>query len=246
MKISNLILGLFLAGLALFLTVSIASSKVHADSSDITLSGKPQTHTYEAFALKHIDIEGPIKVMLSAGIPQMSVSADQAILDELKDRDPGQETVSIKLPNNLRNVGEIILTVQTPTLESITLTGEAQVQATDSLPYSTNVINLNGSGSANLLYKGATRLDVHASGGTKVTLAGYANTLSAELSGGNSIEAGSLLAQVVDVKGSGSTHATVAADSLLTFSGSGSSHLEYYGSPKVNFSGAGSSSMKAL
>ena len=247
MKISNIILAVLIGGLALSMVVDIATSKMDGVNIEgVALSGKKATRTYETLALKHLNVEGPIKVILSAGIPQLSIEADENLLDQLADGDEDPETLSISLPSNMQNVGEIIAYLSTPTLETISLSGSGSIETPDTLPYLHNTITLNGNAHANLSYSGAEFLRIAGSGGTSASLSGTTEKLVAGLSGGNEIKAGELIAKVVEINGSGSTNARVHADSILNFSASGSSTLQYTGTPKVSFSSSGSGRMEAI
>ncbi len=247
MKISNIILAVLIGGLALSMVVDIATSKKDGiDIEGVTLSGKQATRNYEALALKHLNIEGPIKVILSAGIPKLSIEADEGLFEELEDKNSDPETLSIELPYNVENSGEIIAYLSTPNLETISLTGSGSIESTGALPYDRSIITLNGSASAKLEYLDAGLVSVNGSGGTNALLSGKTEKLIAGLSGGNEIVAGELLAKVVEINGSGSTTARVHADSILNFSASGSSTLQYTGTPKVSFSSSGSGRLEAI
>lgn len=248
MKISNIILAVLIGGFALSMVVDIATSKKDGVNIEgVILSGKRATRTYDAMALKHLNIEGPMLVILSAGIPSLKIEADEGLLDELADKDADPETLSIELPQNTSGVGQINVFLSTPTLETISISGSGRVESIDTdLPYASNTIRLSGSAGAMLTYSNVDFLRVVGSGGTAANFKGTANRFEAELSGGNSIEAGELIAQVIDISGSGRTNARVHADSLLTFSASGSSSLKYTGSPKVNFSSAGSGTLESI
>ena len=247
MKISNIILAVLIGGLALSMVVDIATSKKDgANVEGVTLTGKRATRTYDALALKHLNIEGPIKVILTAGLPKLSIEADEGLLDELQDKDEDPVTLSIELPQNTNDVGEIIAYLSTPTLETITLSGNGRIASPEALPFEENTITLNGSANAQLDYLNAAFLKVNGSGGTNANLSGRTARFEAELSGGNEIDAADLIAQVVEISGSGSTNASIHADSILNFSASGSSSLKYSGNPKVNFSSSGSGSLKAI
>jgi hypothetical protein len=247
MKTSNIILAVLIGGLALSMMVDIATSKKEGSEiiEGVALTGKRVSRTYETLALKHLNIEGPIKVILSAGIPQLSIEADEGLLDQLSDKDDDPETLSIELPQNTYNAGEITAYLSTPTLETISLTN-GSIESPDALPYLNNTITLSGSASASMKYGSADLVQIKGSGGTKARLTGTTKKLVAGLSGGNEIIAGQLIAQVVEIMGSGSTTARVHADSILNISASGSSTLQYTGSPKVSFSSSGSARLEAI
>jgi len=247
MKISNIILTTLIGVLALSMVVEVASSKRDGVNVEgVTLSGKRATRTYDAIALKHLNIEGPINVILTAGIPKLSIEADERLLDELTDKDKDPQTLSLVLPQNTKNVGEITAYLSTPTLETISFSGGGSISSPEALPYASNTITLNGSASAEMKYLNADFIRIAGSGGTNATLSGKTQKLVAGLSGGNEIVAGDLIAKVVDINGSGSTNARVHADSLLNFAASGSSSLQYSGTPKVSFSSSGSGSLESL
>jgi len=247
MKISNIILAVLIGGLGLSMVVDIATSKKDGVAVEgVTLSGKRATRTYDAIALKHLNIKGPIQVILSAGIPNLSIEADEGLLEELADKDVDPETLTIELPTNTNGVGEIIVSLSTPTLETISMRGSGSITSPEPLPYASNTITLAGNPFVDLNYSNSTLLKYSGSGGTNAKFRGRVKRFEANMSGGNEIKAGELIAQVVDISGSGSTEAIVHADSLLSFSASGSSSLKYTGNPKVNFSSAGSGKLESI
>ncbi|MFK8056525.1 MAG: DUF2807 domain-containing protein [Saprospiraceae bacterium] len=247
MKISNIILAVLIGGLGLSMIVDIATSQKDGVAIEgVTLSGKRATRSYDAIALKHLNIEGPIKVILSAGIPKLTIEADEGLLDELMDKDTDPERLSIELPHNTNGTGGVTVSLSTPTLETITLSGSGSIVSTESLPYKSNVIRFEGSPSADLTYSDADLIKFSGSGGTNATLKGKTKRFEAAMSGGNEIIADELFAQVVDISGSGSTEALVHADSILNFSAAGSSSLRYTGTPKVSFSSSGSGRLEAI
>lgn len=247
MKASNLILLGLLAFAAASVAFGVVTSKVGV-AGPVELTGERITRDLDANPLRHLDLEGPMRVILTAGIPKLSIEGDRAVVAALEDTDPDPARLKLDLPDGLRLPAgeEIVARIQTPTLETIDLSGSVRVETPAALPFARNAWDVSGNTRLELSYADAASLEFDGSGSTNVRLAGRARFVDAEFSGSAGLEAGELQARVVSIDASGSSTSTVRVDSVLRFAGSGSNVVEYYGSPRVESSNSGSGGVRAL
>ena len=247
MKKSSLILVCFAAFVTLSMVAQIAASRKFDVASALSLSGKISERTYEALPIKHLDIRGPIQVILTAGLPSTMIKADEAILDKLVDADPDPERLLLELPSEFSYEGhEIIANISMPALETISLSNTSSFKSSAPLTFKNNRISSTGYCDIDLEYEDAEKIHISGSGSSNVKLGGRAANLIIEMTGASEIDATNMLAGVCEVNGSGATSAAVYADSLLRISMSGSATVKYSGNAKVEFSSAGSASLQVL
>lgn len=250
MRTSNLILTVLAALLAIAVIVSVtaAARGGSAGTADVALAGVRAERSYDAVPLRHLRVAGPIRVILSAGVPDVRVEADEALLDHLADADPAADVLAIEVPRGVRLASgeEVVAHVTTPTLERLSLSGTASVTSPAALPFASNRVETSGSCRVDLRYADAESVELAASGSAEVELRGLARALTAEFSGSGDLDAGELVASVVRVRSSGSASSVVHADSLLAVESSGSGEVRYRGNPRVAFDNSGSGSLRAL
>ncbi len=243
MQTSNIIITLLIAGIGISTIVDVASFGSTTLPADLELTGTMGERTYNALPIKHLNVEGPIRVILTAGLPSHRVTADEGLLDRLADHDDDPESLSLVLPKGANETGDITAYISTPDLETLSLEGTASASSASALPWKKNRLGISGSGSIDFEYSSADNLEMYGSGSTNATLKGRAQHISINVSGSNEVDAEHLLAQVATVKGSGSNNVTVNADSILTAALSGSGQVRYTGGPVVNFNSSGSAKL---
>jgi len=245
MKISNVILTVLASVVALAMVVEISLARSASQSIDVELTGQRAERTYEALPFKHLDVEGPIRVILTAGLPSHRIEADAALLDLLIDKDDDPDRLHLELEQG--DYGdEIVAYISSPNIESIELNGSGSVESPEPLPFRQTVLRFSGNPRANLNFTDAGTLSVDGSGGTNITLAGRTDSLIASFAGGNDLQALNLQANFVSYSASGGNSASVNAERVLDVRGAGSTNIEYTGSPRVSQSISGSGSVKAL
>lgn len=249
MRTSNLILAVLAAVIATGIIVNVFASVPEGSAgADLTLAGIRAERDYDALPLRHLRVSGPISVILSAGVPDVRIEADEALLDHLGDADPDPDVLALRLPRGTRLPpgDRIVAHVSTPTLERISLSGSAGVSSPAALSFARVALNTSGNCSADLHFSGAQALEVASSGSADIGLRGTAHALSAGFSGAGDLDAGRLAAQVVRINSSGNANSVVHADSLLVVASSGSGTVGYYGQPRVDFKNSGSGRVRAL
>lgn len=247
MKKSTLILVSFAVLVTISVVAQIAATKGYTSSDSLMLSGKISERTYEALPIKHLDIRGPIKVILTAGLPSRTITADESILDKLVDSDPDPERLLLELPSDVSYEGiDIIATISIPDLETISLTNSAGFESSAPLTFKNNRISSTGYSDIKLDYLDAENIHISSGGSTNIKLSGKSAALTLDMSGSAAVDASSMIVQVCEVNGSGSTTVSVHADSLLNISTSGSSEVSYSGAAKINYNSGGSGSLRVL
>ena len=244
MKTSNLILLALAAFFSLSMIYDVATAKVELPAN-VELTGRTATRTYDGLPLKHLNIEGQIKVILTAGIPNVEVTADEGWFETLVDQDDDPERLSLVLPKGAKAQG-IVARVSSPVLERVTLSGSPRLESPEPLPYSD--FELRGAGSINsdLRFSNAERIEFQGSGGGTATFSGTTARFEASTSGGITVEATDLQAQDVVVNASGGNTFKVRAEQSIQAQGSGSTTVRYLGSPRVSSSGSGNMSVEAM
>lgn len=165
----------------------------------------------------------------------------------------------------LRNTKPIEITISTPTIEEIDVSGSGNVFAAElsseafdiSISGSGDVTlerleseqveaSISGSGNLNVAELAAETVDMSVSGSGDVSLAGRTNKADLQVGGSGSIDTDDLAANVAEVSVSGSGTVATWAKETLDVSVSGSGHVTYYGSPQVDQSVSGSGKVTNL
>lgn len=248
MKTSTAILLAGFTAAALFLVAQIAGAR----SGLVTareLTGERVTRTYDLPPLRHLDLEGPIRLILTAGMPSVTVEGDRAQLAELEDEDevPDQLTFRIPRSSGLFREGETVtVRVSSPDLREVALSGRGEVQSAAPLDYRSLSLRLSGGTTVDLAFVEIDSLRVSGSGSLAGALRGQGHYLDLDGSGSVDLDASGFRAAVGDLDFSGSSRARVHVDSLLRVDGSGSTTVEYAGDAEVESSMSGSSKVRRV
>lgn len=244
MKTSNLLLVGAFAALCIFVVAHVALAKGSV-TAGLELSGTRGTKTFDLPALRHLDFEGPVRLILTAGMPSVTIEADEALLPELVDRDADADRLTIRVPRgagDMRETDMIVARVSSPDLRTVAMGGRNSISSAAPLDYRSLALDLSGSTEMDLAFVRIDSLRVEGSGSLDGQLAGRAVYFWVSGSGSSNVDASRLQAEVADVNISGSGTVGLHADSLLRVEGSGSSQVTYSGNARVDsrFSGSGS------
>ncbi len=248
MKTSNLLLISGFAAAVVFLTFHIASARQSIQPA-VELSGTRGTKTYDLPALQHLDFEGPVRLILTSGLPSVTIEADEALMPELVDRDSEDDRLTIRVPRtggDYRESDMIVARVSSPSLRTVAMSGRNSISSSAPLDYRSLSLNLSGGTQMDLAFVRIDSLRVEGSGSMGGQVRGVANHLMIEGSGSADLDASGLVAKVAGVEISGSGKFRVHADSLLSVKGSGSSEVEYSGNARVSSSVSGSGSVRMV
>ena len=248
MKTSN---ALLLAGfllVATFLVVHIARAKGKA-LAPLELSGERVTKTYDLPALKHLDLEGPIRLILTAGLPSVTIEADAAQMEHLTDQDDVPDKLTLRLPRGNGDVTDaemIVARVSSPALRRVQMSGRNELQFSAPLDYGYLDLDLSGGTVVDLAFTRVDSLYVDGSGSLRGMLRGAGGLVEISGSGSTDLDASELRARQASVSVSGSATVRIHADSTLDVRGSGSTNVRYSGQPRLTTKVSGSSSVEAV
>ena len=248
MKTSNALLLAGFALAALFLVVHIAGARGGLVTPR-ELTGERVTRAYDLPALRHLDLEGPIRLILTAGLPSVTVEGDRAQLAELEDADDVADKLTLTIPRSsgaYREAEMVTVRVSSPSLREVELSGRGDVQSAAPLDYGALSLKLSGGTTVDLAFVAIDSLRVAGSGSIGGMLRGEGRYLDLDGSGSVDLDASGLRVRVADLDFSGSSHARVHVDSLLRVDGSGSTTVEYAGDAEVESSMSGSSKVRRV
>ncbi len=247
MKTSNLLLLLAFAGVATFSISQVIVAKTKLVPA-VELTGERVTRTFDLPALKHLDFEGPIRLILTAGMPSVTLEGDAALVADLADLDDAPDRLTLHVPRAKGTTGERQVTarISSPDLRSVSMGGENVVSATAPLDYRSLRLRLSGGTEVDLAFVAIDSLRVEGSGSVTGKLSGRAGYLFIEGSGRSDVDATDLVSKTAGVQISGSGDIRLHADSLLDVKGSGSVNVRYTGTPHVTSSVSGAGSVESM
>ena len=248
MKTSN---ALLLAGAALAALLFVAHIARAKSGPTVApeLTGERVTKTYDLPALKHLDLEGPIRLILTAGLPSVTVEADASQIALLDDRDDVPDKLTLRLPRgrgDLREADMVVARVSSPALRRVEMSGRSELEGSAPLDYGYLDLDLSGGTVVDLAFTQIDSLYVDASGSLRGVLRGAGGLVEFRGSGSSDLDASGLRARQAVVSVSGSSAVRVHADSTLEVRGSGSTDVEYSGQPRLTTKLSGSSSVEAV
>ncbi|MBA3971267.1 MAG: DUF2807 domain-containing protein [Bacteroidetes bacterium] len=148
----------------------------------------------------------------------------------------------ISSEGNIKTDEDIIIQVSVKSLNSIDVSGAAEVKSENQIVCDKITIRSNGAGDVKIDLK-ATDILTDISGAGDVTIKGTSQSLNATVSGAGDLKASDLETAKAKVKVSGAGGAKVSASQSLDAEVSGAGSIIYKGNPierNVNISGAGS------
>ncbi len=163
---------------------------------------------------------GMFRIEWRPGAPSLSITTDENLLRHIESRVEGN-TLYLESHDQLSPTHHLQVTIRSPKLTGVSASGATRLDAAD----------LN-----------VPKFFLQTSGASKITLAGTADELLAEMSGATKLDAADLHTKNADITGSGASKAQVYATETLRVTISGAGKVTYYGHPKVerHISGAGS------
>jgi len=189
-------------------------------------NGHVKEETRDVMDFQKIDAGGAFSIRVYVGSPtSLKISAEENLLSYIRTNVKGN-TLEIDTRKSISPRKEILITITTPDLRSVDVSGANNVV----------VEGINGDS-----------FNVELSGAGNIKLKGEVEKMRAGISGAGSIDARYLKAQDVHVSVSGAASAEVYATKFLEASVSGVGSINYYGNPestKTNVSGVGSISRK--
>lgn len=192
--------------------------------SSIKGSGNVKSETRDVSGFKAIEAGNAIVIQVAAGKDfAVKVEADDNLLPLIKTEVSGGE-LKIFTEGKISTRNEIRVRVSMPELDGISLSGASYGIVSG--------VNSNS-------------LDLGASGASKITIEGRAQTIQAEASGASTIDAANLQTENANVEASGASNINVNTLNNLTAEASGASTIVYTGEPEnIIEKSSGASSVK--
>jgi hypothetical protein len=183
--------------------------------------GAVKSETRQSAAFSHLDVSNGIRVAVRIGPAEPLVVRAQENLLPLIATEVLGDTLRIHSTHSYTTSETIEITIVTPTLNGITMSGGSHGQI-DGLA--------------------VDRFDADLSGGAVVSAAGTASSVSLGVSGGSRAEFADLATKTVRVDLSGGSNATIRASEQVNGSASGGAHATVLGKATISVSTTGGSS----
>lgn len=226
MKKFGLIAFIFAIGVGVVFAniVSFGRFSVKSIFSGVQGSGVSKTENREVAGFKSIKAGGAFQVeVVSQKDFDVEIEADDNLLPFIKTEVSG-DTLKIYTEGKISTRSRINVRVMMPDVEQLDASGASNF----------NVSNVKGE-----------KVNLEASGASKITINGEVRDLDVDLSGASKVEAESLRAENVRIDASGASKAAVFASNELNADASGASKITYAGDPKeVESKNSGASTVK--
>lgn len=203
--------------------------------------GNLKTETRNVAGFHKIDLEMSGNVVFTTGDFQVSVEAEENLLQYIKTENQNG-TLRIYSDKNISTSKDLIFKVSAPSLDGLSLAGSGSMEVKSPLESDKMDISLGGSGEISVPQATFNSLECEIGGSGNVKLGGKANSARVSLSGSGDVQAKDMEINELraGIAGSGSVSANVTQVLKADISGSG--EVVYSGSPAVesNISGSGS------
>jgi len=220
-------------------TTKIIGTAIIASVFAFTVNAQ-QVRTLENFS--SIKVGDSFNVSISQSDKNtLSIDAPEDIQNQIK-TEVTNGILKIESIGNIKSNSTISILVGIQSLESLDITGAADIKSSNQLQCNKLKIESSGAGDINLDIK-ATEISTQISGAGDVTLKGSTTVLLAKVSGAGDLKASNLEADNVTATVSGAGDAKVNAKQQLNANVSGAGSIIYKGNPtdrNIDISGAGS------
>jgi len=214
-------------------------------------SGQVTAEQRDVGAFDGVSLAGDFKVTVrQAAGNHVELKTDANLLPYIETRivDKGHgRTLEIgtKRGYNLHPTGTPQITLDMPTLRSISISGSGDIKV-GAIKGGDVSASISGSGDLNFEQLEADSLGLSVSGSGDVKAAGHAGQFKISVSGSGDIKAPDFAADDVKISIAGSGDALVRANKTLHVSVAGEGDVSYHGAPVVSTSIAGSGRVKKL
>lgn len=171
----------------------------------------------------------------------LKVDAEESVQAQIKS-EVKDGILHISTDGNIKTDKPMVLNIGIKTLNSLDISGSAEVKSDNQLNTDKLLVESSGAGDVNLDVK-ATEIKTKISGAGDVSLKGSVQMLEASISGAGELKSSSLETDKAKVKVSGAGSAKVNVKQSIDADVSGAGDIIYKGNPaerNVNISGAGS------
>ena len=204
-----------------------------------------ETKELEGFDKIHLSMDADIYYTQDS-VYKVEISAQQNILAVLK-TEVKNHALQFDFRRNVWGHSKIKITVHTPDLNDISISGSGDITAQNTLNTNALELSISGSGNINLPSVNAKNLKVTISGSGDVKISG--GSLISEtfkISGSGDIDAEGIMAENSTITISGSGDAKVYVTESLDVRISGSGDVHYKGNPSIDSDISGSGKLTRL
>jgi len=230
--------------LALFFSGCVVVN--YTDTNAVSGKGTPEKYVLNVGQYDGIKVEGLCEIQYYAA-PSNTVTLE--VQPNLR------EYFVVEVQNGvliLRNTKRIsynsgkapILTVSTPTLNSLTITGACSFNANDKIKTDTFTLDINGGAGEGKAELDVNNLKANISGAGSFELSGRADYADIKFSGAGQLKAFSLQMREASVNFSGAGAMRISCSEKLSVEASGAGTVEYKGSPILSVNTRGAVSVK--
>ena len=227
--------------LALFFSGCIVVNHVNAVSG----KGTPEKYVITVGEYNGIRVDGVCEIQYYAA-PSNTVTLEvQPNLREyfVIEVENGVLIVRTKKKISYNSDKAPVLTVSTPALNRLTITGACTFKTIDRIKADTFILDINGAGDGKIELD-ANRLVATVSGAGSFELSGKADNAQIKLSGAGELKAFSLQIREASVNFSGAGAIMISCSEKLSVEASGAGKVEYKGSPILSVNTRGPVSFK--
>lgn len=179
-----------------------------------------------------LSLSNSVQVELSQGeTQQVRMKAKENLFDLLNTELVNGEW-DIRFKKCIKNSDELIVFIQIPNIESISIKGSGNVKSVGKLNLDKLLLKINGSGSFNLDLQ-ASQIATSINGSGDITLLGSAASHEIKINGSGDLDAKKLLTANTSIKTNGSGDAKILATESLDIKINGSGDVDYSGNPKT-------------
>ncbi|WP_138993812.1 DUF2807 domain-containing protein [Larkinella sp. C7] len=140
---------------------------------------------------------------------------------------------------------DLLLTITTPTLNKLDVSGACTVQLTGFKEL--HGLDIDITGASNVSLEGEVQtLNIDITGASRLTLVGRGHNLTADITGASALHALKYPVEDATVEVTGACTAQIFATRVLKAEATGASKVEYQGEPSVDFESAGASYIKKV
>lgn len=217
------------------------------DPTAIKGNGDIVTETRDEKDFTGLNVSGPGKINVKTGLTyKVEVQVEENLLPYLKTEVESDGDLHIYFSKNVRDVDGLVISVTMPQLESITLSGSAELVTNGVFEGPSLGVNVSGSGEVKMNFIDYDAIDVQLSGSGLIELEGTGGELNAHISGSGDIVALDCPVREAELHVSGSGSAKVDVNQKLTAFISGSGDVWYEGNPVVDSEISGSGEIKKI
>jgi hypothetical protein len=242
-KVSSLVLSVLFSAI-LFTGCVVANI---SDSRAVSGKGAMESYEFRTGQYNAIKVDGYFEIRYHAASSDIVKLEIQPNLKEYITVEGKNGELLVSTTRNIRvSSGKTpVLTVSTPALNSLSISGACNFITNDKITSDSFTINLDGAG------RGTAELDVKAftadvSGAGSFKLSGKADSASLGLSGAGDLDALQLQTRVTRINLSGAGSIKISCSETLSINASGMGSVEYRGSPSVQLNVDGLVSVKKV